>query len=161
MFLKRTVIIVAGLIFGGATAAGVIALLTTLGFVSRMIARLQLAKDTMHWENVIILGSLSGCLLSVFEPSPVLFSFCQGVAGRVFAKGLGLLALVLIGICAGIYVGCQGNGAGRDLKYVSHTLSQGKTANGAVFCHPCHCSGKAGRQPLVFYFFICKFIKMR
>ena len=83
MFLKRTVIIVAGLIFGGATAAGVIALLTTLGFVSRMIARLQLAKDTMHWENVIILGSLSGCLLSVFEPSPVLFSFCQGVAGRV------------------------------------------------------------------------------
>ena len=100
MFLKRTVIIVAGLIFGGATAAGVIALLTTLGFVSRMIARLQLAKDTMHWENVIILGSLSGCLLSVFEPSPVLFSFCQGIAGR-------LLALVLIGICAGIYVGCQ------------------------------------------------------
>ena len=92
MFLKRTVIIVAGLIFGGATAAGVIALLTTLGFVSRMIARLQLAKDTMHWENVIILGSLSGCLLSVFEPSPVLFSFCQGIAGRVFAKGLGLLA---------------------------------------------------------------------
>ena len=107
MFLKRTVIIVAGLIFGGATAAGVIALLTTLGFVSRMIARLQLAKDTMHWENAIILGSLSGCLLSVFEPSPVLFSFCQGIAGRVFAKGLGLLALVLIGICAGIYVGCQ------------------------------------------------------
>ena len=38
MFLKRTVIIVAGLIFGGATAAGVIALLTTLGFVSRKAA---------------------------------------------------------------------------------------------------------------------------
>ena len=37
----------------------------------------------------------------------MLFSFCQGIAGRVFAKGLGLLALVLIGICAGIYVGCQ------------------------------------------------------
>ena len=52
MFLKRTVIIVAGLIFGGATAAGVIALLTTLGFVSRMIARLQLAKDTMPKERM-------------------------------------------------------------------------------------------------------------
>ncbi len=107
MFLKWMVMFVAGLIFGGATAAGVIALLTTLGFVSRMIARLQLAKDTLHWENVIILGSLSGCLLSVFEPTQVFFSFWDGMAGQGFAKGLGLIALVLVGICAGIYVGCQ------------------------------------------------------
>ena len=78
MFLKRTVIIVAGLIFGGATAAGVIALLTTLGFVSRMIARLQLAKDTMHWENVIILGSLSGCLLSVLNRALCFSPFARG-----------------------------------------------------------------------------------
>lgn len=161
MFLKRTVIIVAGLIFGGATAAGVIALLTTLGFVSRMIARLQLAKDTMHWENVIILGSLSGCLLSVFEPSPVLFSFCQGIAGRDFCKRVGTAGIGFDRHLCWYLCGLSGNGAGRDLKYVSHTLSQGKTANGAVFCHPCHCSGKTGRQPLVFYFFICKFIKMR
>ncbi len=130
-----------------------IALLTTLGFVSRTIARLQLAKDTMHWENVIILGSLSGCLFIGFlNRAPVLFLLLPGIAGRVFAKGLGLLALVLIGICAGIYVGCQAMALAEILNMFPILFRRVKLQMGLSFAILAIALGKPGRQPLVFYF---------
>ena len=99
MLLKYMILLVGSAIFGGATAAGVIALLTTLGFVPRMIAGLHLAKDAIRWESVITLGSIVGCLLSVFTPTKVLFSFWQ--------IWMGTVGLLVAGLCSGIYVGCQ------------------------------------------------------
>lgn len=107
MLLKYMVLLVGSAIFGGATAAGVIALLTTLGFVPRMIAGLHLAKDAIQWESVITLGSVVGCLLSVFTPSKVLFSFWQTWIGSVGAQVMGTVGLLIAGLCSGIYVGCQ------------------------------------------------------
>lgn len=107
MFLNYVILLVGSAIFGGATAAGVIALLTTLGFVPRMIAGLHLAKDAIRWESVITLGSIVGCLLSVFTPTKVLFSFWQIWMGSAGAQVMGTVGLLVAGLCSGIYVGCQ------------------------------------------------------
>ena len=107
MLLKYMILLVGSAIFGGATAAGVIALLTTLGFVPRMIAGLHLAKDAIRWESVITLGSIVGCLLSVFTPTKVLFSFWQIWMGSAGAQVMGTVGLLVAGLCSGIYVGCQ------------------------------------------------------
>lgn len=100
MFLKMCILIVSSLIFGGATAAGVIALLTKLGVVPRMIGRFQLAGGVLSCENAVVLGTMTGCVLSL----------SSGQNSFVLAGGLYFLLQFLVLLAAlgtGIYVGCQ------------------------------------------------------
>lgn len=100
MFLKGCVLVFCGLIFGGATSAGVIALLTKLGVVPRMIARWQVANAVIPCECAVILGAISGCILSVTEEPGTW-------AGWMDVVWVQQAVLLIAALCAGIYVGCQ------------------------------------------------------
>ena len=100
MFLKGCVLVFCGLIFGGATSAGVIALLTKLGVVPRMIARWQVANAVIPCECAVILGAASGCVLSITE-NPGTWS------GWMTVFWIQQVMLIIAALCSGIYVGCQ------------------------------------------------------
>lgn len=100
MFLKMCIMIAGGAIFGMATSAGVISLLTKLGVVPRMIARFQLAKWVLPVECAISLGAIVGCITSVGREDAV--SMATGSP-----NGLQLLFMIFTAVCCGIYVGCQ------------------------------------------------------
>lgn len=100
MFLKMFLLIAGGAIFGAATSAGVIALLTKLGLVPRIIARLQLANWVMPLECAISLGAFVGCVTSIGRQKATLFA-------EIAPNGWQVAFMILVALCCGIYVGCQ------------------------------------------------------
>ncbi|MDD6193406.1 MAG: stage V sporulation protein AB [Lachnospiraceae bacterium] len=100
MFLKWCLLFGGGLIFGCSTAAGVIALLTTLGVVPRMIARFQVANAIIPCECAITVGGIVGCITTLGS----------GNVGRLTGGPPSIWQnafLMIVALCCGIYVGCQ------------------------------------------------------
>lgn len=84
-----------GLCFGMLAASGVLTVLLAVGLMPRYIGRLHEAKHIFLFENLVILGTMSGTFVSVLGP----FST---------ANGLGLLGAViqvLYGVFSGVFVG--------------------------------------------------------
>lgn len=91
MWIRHLFLGFIGLAAGGAVAAGTFAFIIVIGVVPRMIAKCSLAKHTVLFENMIVLGGIMGNLVSVFTGIPI---------------PVGHWILVLFGFCAGIFVGC-------------------------------------------------------
>ncbi len=91
MWIRHLFLGFIGLAAGGAVAAGTFAFIIVIGVVPRMIAKCSLAKHTVLFENMIVLGGIIGNLVSVFTGIPI---------------PVGHWILVLFGFCAGIFVGC-------------------------------------------------------
>lgn len=100
MFLDMCILIAGGAVFGAATSAGVISLLTKLGVVPRMIARFQLAKWVIPCECAIALGAIVGCITTVGREDAA-----QMMGGT--PQAWQLVFMVFAALCCGIYVGCQ------------------------------------------------------
>ena len=86
---------VIGLSFGSLAAAGVLTVLMAVGLMPRYAGRVHEAKHILLFENMIILGTMSGTFVSLFG------IFADG-------KGLGLLGMLLqslYGVFSGIFVG--------------------------------------------------------
>ncbi len=84
-----------GFCFGVLAASGVLTVLTAVGLVPRYVGRVHEAKHILLFENLIILGTMSGTFISLF--------------GRFFAgSGWGILGMgmeSLYGVFSGIFVG--------------------------------------------------------
>lgn len=84
-----------GLCFGMLAASGVLTVLLAVGLMPRYIGRIHEAKHIYLFENLVVLGTMSGTFISVLGP---------------FAtdNGLGLLGYaieVLYGVFSGVFVG--------------------------------------------------------
>lgn len=89
MLTETIVMALMGLGGGFLVAAGVVALLVGLGIITRFTGIAHEAKHNHIYETAILLGALSGNLLTVYRfPAP---------GGRI--------VLALLGLSAGIYVG--------------------------------------------------------
>lgn len=91
MWIRHLFLGFIGLAAGCAVAAGTFAFIIVIGVVPRMIAKCNLAKHTVLFENMIVFGGIVGNLISVFTGLPL-------------PLGRGLL--MLFGLSAGIFVGC-------------------------------------------------------
>ncbi|MGN0348637.1 MAG: stage V sporulation protein AB [Roseburia sp.] len=80
-----------GLAAGLAVSAGTFAFLIVIGVIPRMIGKSNRAAETIHFENMIILGGIFGNLISVFLN---------------LRLPLGSPLLCVYGLSAGIFVGC-------------------------------------------------------
>lgn len=86
---------VIGLSFGALAASGVLTVLMAVGLMPRYAGRMHEAKHILLFENMIILGTMSGTFVSLFG------IYADG-------KGLGILGLILralYGVFSGIFVG--------------------------------------------------------
>lgn len=84
-----------GFCFGLLAASGVLTVLVAVGLVPRYVGRVHEAKHILLFENMIILGTMSGTFVSLFG------NFADG-------RGLGLLGQgmeILYGMFSGIFVG--------------------------------------------------------
>ena len=94
----------AGILVSG----GVFSVLLAVGLIPRFAGKTQTAKHIWLYENMVVLGTITGCILSVFEP------FVQVEAWTVSHSGFWYdvletviwVMLVLYGLFAGIFVGC-------------------------------------------------------
>ena len=91
MWIKHLLLSLLGLVSGAATAAGTFAFVMIIGVVPRLIGKAHRAAGTMCFENCIISGAVYGCIWSIFPEISIPFGHSM---------------LAVIGLSAGIFVGC-------------------------------------------------------
>ncbi len=103
MILKTLFIWITGISSGMMVSAGVFTVLFVVGLVPRFAGRTNTARCEIFYEECIVFGSILAGALSVF---PIKGSIGRLMTG-VSVKGPVLSGLlILIGIFAGIFVGC-------------------------------------------------------
>ena len=90
MWSKQLLLVFWGLMAGSATAAGTFAFIMIIGVIPRLVAKFKCAAVTLKVENAVVLGGMTGSILSMFNTVRV---------------PLGIPLLVLFGLNAGIFVG--------------------------------------------------------
>lgn len=97
-----------GISYGLLAAAGVFTVLAAVGLVPRFAGRTHTGKKVMLYEEMVIFGTLFGCLLSVFVRYCQVGAWLQQRfpehAGALLAAGDVYQAV--FGIFAGMFIGC-------------------------------------------------------
>lgn len=89
------------------TAGGVFTVLLAVGLIPRFAGKTHTGKKVLIYENMVILGTLAGNILSVFDWNGQFCAFTIMQNG-IFRQIWGILAQVLLicfGLFAGIFVG--------------------------------------------------------
>lgn len=95
MLVRHIFLAAVTLACGIAVSAGTFAFLLVIGVVPRMIRKMNLSDHIMRFENMIVLGVLTGAVFSVIEWE-----------ARLPIVWLGHLLLAVYGFVAGMFVGC-------------------------------------------------------
>lgn len=101
-------LILTGVSYGLLAAAGVFTVLVAVGLVPRFAGRTHTADKVVLYEEMVIAGTVTGCIFSVFS------RYCQFGAwwqGRFPEQmkiwlGTGGFFQALFGIFAGMFIGC-------------------------------------------------------
>lgn len=99
MLLRRAILILLGFFAGSAVSAGAFAFLLVIGVIPRMLRTARLTDRVLLAENIIMLGTLTGCILSLWERQSL--SQTQGLY-----QIIGFFLICIYGFSAGIFVGC-------------------------------------------------------
>lgn len=91
MWIRYLILCFCGLVAGSAIAAGTFAFIMIIGVVPRLIGKCHRASGIITFETCIILGSIIGCVWSLFPVVTIPF---------------GKVMLCAFGFSAGIFVGC-------------------------------------------------------
>ncbi|MBQ9765657.1 MAG: stage V sporulation protein AB [Lachnospiraceae bacterium] len=89
MWIKEILLVIIGLGSGFVVAAGVFALVSAIGVITRMAGVTHTGKYARLYEDAIMCGATIGNIVSVYKP----------------ALPIGSVGLALYGIFSGIYVG--------------------------------------------------------
>ncbi|HKM33904.1 MAG TPA: stage V sporulation protein AB [Lachnospiraceae bacterium] len=105
--LKYLLLIVSGFSFGSVASAGVFTVLVAVGIIPRFAGKTHTSKKVLLYEDMVIAGTIVGCVLSIFERY---FHFGDmlknlGVPDQVITIG-GTIIVVLFGLAAGMFIGC-------------------------------------------------------
>ena len=100
--------VLAGASYGLLAAAGVFTVLAAVGLVPRFAGRTHTSKYVILYEEMVIFGTLTGCVLSVFS------RYCQFGAWwqhrfpqyMTAIQGIGLFCQAVFGFFAGMFIGC-------------------------------------------------------
>lgn len=107
MWIKYLLLIVFGGSFGLLAAAGVFTVLVAVGLVPRFAGRTHTSRNVVLYEEMVILGTVIGGLVSVFPEKCNLANIllAAGVQTETI-RYAGSVFLVLFGIFAGMFIGC-------------------------------------------------------
>lgn len=89
-------------------AGGVFTVLITVGLVPRFAGKTHTGRKVMLYENFVIAGTITGCILSVFSRYCQFGSFIlkNGILGEAAWTACGNTILLVSGIFSGIFIGC-------------------------------------------------------
>lgn len=110
MLLKRCYLGILGGSFGLMTAGGVFTVLLAVGLIPRFAGKTHTGRKVTLYETMVILGTLAGNMLSVFDEccKPVVPLLLQNgipegilwIAGEILLVGFGLFAGIFVGSLA-------------------------------------------------------------
>ena len=107
---KEGFLIFAGGSFGLLSAAGVFTVFSTVGLVPRFAGKTHSAKEIFLYENMIVAGTIIGCLVSIWPETwgRAISRLDQLTALEQLALWTisQLLWLIVIGLFSGMFVGC-------------------------------------------------------
>lgn len=108
MFVKY--LFMALLAFGGGliVSGGVVTVLIAVGLVPRFAGKTHTAKHIFLYEEMIVLGTITGSFLSIYKRYGQLGKFMMDIVGvdvSIWNVAGGLL-LAFYGLFAGVFVGC-------------------------------------------------------
>jgi len=95
MWWKIALLIVIGASGGAAVSAGVVALITTIGVVARLVGKSHTAEFANHYETSITLGALGGTLFSLFPITVPIGKIGLSLTGMFIGIFVGVLAISL------------------------------------------------------------------
>lgn len=90
MWIRQVFLVLIGLSFGSAIAGAIFALIVKLGILTRLASWTKTAKDMKIYEDCILLGGVTGNIVTLYE----------------FPMPAGLIGVVVPGLFFGIYIGC-------------------------------------------------------
>lgn len=112
MFLRQVFLGILGLSFGMFAAGGVFTVLISVGLIPRFAGKLHVSRKVFVFEEAVVMGTLLGCFLSVFEQYGRLGKLVtgSGIFGGMYTETVwhitGTAILVCFGLFAGMFVGC-------------------------------------------------------
>ncbi len=112
MFLKQLFLGVVGTSFGVFAAGGVFTVLISVGLIPRFAGKMHVSKKVFLFEEAVVMGTLAGDFLSVFERHGRLGDYI--IKNQIFGTGrteeiwyiIGTALIMVFGLFAGIFVGC-------------------------------------------------------
>lgn len=130
-----------GLLFGAGTAAGVVALISSLGVIPRIVGKSSTAKHILLFEDFLLVGAGLGSLFIILELDLVF---------------LGVWFLVTAGIFAGIFVGCLAAALAEVIQIWPVLYRRTNTKHGNNIAMTCFAVGKLAGG--LFYFLLIKYL---
>ena len=108
MILRVFFLMISGLGFGLLSSAGVFTVLVAVGLIPRFAGKTHTANKIFIYEEMVVFGALSGCIISVFT------EYCQIGAylnhrlpnSQSLLTILGTAVLVIVGLFCGMFTGC-------------------------------------------------------
>lgn len=107
-WISRIVVGILALDAGILVSGGVFSVLLAVGLIPRFAGKTQTAGHIWLYENMVVLGTIVGCLLSVFEPFVQIGAWAVSNPGFWYdvLETVTWLLLLLYGLFAGVFVGC-------------------------------------------------------
>lgn len=102
------ILALAGLSFGMLAAAGVFTVLSAVGLIPRFAGKTHSAKEVWLYENMVMTGTIVGCVSSIFHRYLHIGSWLKEALpglGRLW-EALGQGFLGISGLFYGMFVGC-------------------------------------------------------
>ena len=127
-----------GLLFGIGVAAGVFALVASLGMVPRIAGQTSVAAYVPALENALIFGGIFGCILAIFPQLPF---------------QVGLWFLVVYGVASGVFFCCLPVALAHVLDVFSVLFRRANLTHGLGFMITAFAAGKTVGG-LVYFFWI-------
>lgn len=122
-----------GICAGAITAAGVFALITTLGIINRFAVVTRTASFLLKYENVIIMGVTVGNILSLYEINLPGASVGIGIFGILIGIYVGCFAVALAEVLQVIPVFARRSRLKIGLEIIVLGLALGKSVGGILY----------------------------
>lgn len=106
--MRIFLLIVLGVSYGLLAAAGVFTVLVAVGLVPRFAGKTHTAKKVFLYEEMVIFGTITGTVLSVFPEYMQFAAFWQDRHPEWMSvwNGIGIGAEAVYGLFAGMFIGC-------------------------------------------------------
>lgn len=106
MWIKQILMAVMGLSFGALAAGGVFTVFLAVGLIPRFAGKTHTGYQVFLYEEMVVLGSVTGCILSVFHDYLPIGRWMSEMLPYSIWYAIGSMILILFGVFAGIFVGC-------------------------------------------------------
>lgn len=112
MFIKQLLLSIIGVSSGLIVSAGVFTVLISVGLIPRFAGKMHVARKIFVLEEMVVCGTIAGGFFSIFREWGRIGQFVREHAlfGSSATEGVwnlvGTVFLIIVGIFAGIFVGC-------------------------------------------------------